>query len=126
MCTYSRGEASAHLLQGTAPPSPHGGGFWREVGLLKSLRLSEFRLNAFSSAVHVFLLHLEKRPRSQREERAPGQSELWSPGASRIPALTLISCGPATILSGLLPSSLTTKEPPHRLLYGLHESCGKA
>lgn len=70
LCVCTRGERQVHIcsMAGTPPPrpatrlpSPNGGGFWREVGLLKSFCLSEFCLNAFSSAVHVFLLHLEKK-----------------------------------------------------------------
>lgn len=61
LCVCTRGERQVYICFRAPPPSPNVGGFWREVGLLKSFCLSEFCPNAFSSAVHVFLLHLEKK-----------------------------------------------------------------
>ena len=68
--------------------------------------LSNFCLDAFSSTGHVFLPHLEERPRSRREESTVGQNGPWSHRASYILAPPLTNC-PRKVTIPSVSSSLT-------------------
>ena len=109
-------------LQTPPPQTKHkseilsnSGDFWRGEGLLMGFCLSNFCLDAFSSTGHVFLPHLEERPRSRREESTVGQNGPWGHRASYILAPPMTNC-PRKVTIPSVSSSLTSRKPqdlPH-------------
>lgn len=134
LCVCTRGERQVHICSraGTPPPRhlPPIPKWWRFLeisGITEELLPFRVLSECIFFCCTCVSSTLGKKGQGCRGRRGhPGRVNSGALGPREFPALTLISCGPATILSVLAPSSLTTKEPPHRLLYGLNESCGRA